>query len=595
MADRKRRGPASVSNREIAEALENVGRLLDIQGANTFRVRAYENAAQSVHAHPTALEKMVAEGADLTELPGIGKDMAGHIAEMVRTGRLRRLDELAEEVPITLLELLRLPSTGPKSVRRLWQELGVSTVDDLEKAAREGRVAALKGFGEKKQQQILAGIESLRRRSGRFKLSDADALIVPLLAHMEEAPGIRKLEVAGSYRRRRETIGDIDLLAVASKPGPVMEHFAAYPGVKEVRQAGETRSSVVLANARQVDLRIVPAKSFGAALVYFTGSKSHNIVLRTRAGKGALRVSEYGVFREADAKDEGAGRDPWAGEWIAGRTEKDVYASLDLAFIPPEMREDRGEIEAAERGKLPKLIERRDLRGDLQMHSTWSDGRDSIEKMMAACAERGYEYLAVTDHGKALPMVRGLDAKRLREQWDEMERLQDAHPEIRLLRSMEVDILEDGTLDLEDALLEKLDVVLVSIHSRFDLPVARQTERVLRALRHPRVHILGHPTSRRISGRDGIAIDLDAVLACAAENRVALECNSQPDRLDLRDTHLIEARKRGLKIVISTDAHSAEDLDLIRYGIDQARRAWLTRGDVLNTLPAAKLLASLEK
>jgi DNA polymerase (family 10) len=507
------------------------------------------------------------------------------------------------EVPGGLVDLMRLPNVGPKRARKLWQELEVTTVDGLEAAAREGRVAGLEGFGEKSQAKILAGIADYRQHQSRIKLSDADLYLEPLLAYLGESPGLERLEVAGSYRRRRETVGDVDLLAVDADPAALMARFTAYPQAAEVKMAGDTRGSIALRSGLQVDLRVVPAASWGAALVYFTGSKEHNIRLRRRAVERGLRISEYGVFRvtggdEGDGAPsseaaEGAPSPETAGERLAGATEEEVYATVELAWVPPELREDRGEIEAAARGTLPRLIALDDLRGDLQMHSTWSDGKASIEAMLEACAARGYEYFALTDHSKALAMTGGLDAARLREQWKEIDEIQARHPEIRLLKSQEVDILADGRLDLEDEMLELLDLVVVSVHSRFELPAAEQTERILAAVRHPQVDVLAHPTGRLINRRKAIDFDLDEVLGACLEHRVAVELNAHPERLDLKDTHLMRARELGVKVVISTDAHTVGDLDLMRYGVEQARRAWLEPAHVLNTLPLADFLAAI--
>jgi DNA polymerase (family 10) len=578
-----------MTNTEIARLLEEVADVLEIRQEDTFRIRAYRNAARTVEVQTAPLARLLAEGKPLTALPGIGKQMAAHIREMVETGTLAYRDELIAEIPRTLVDLMHLPGVGPKRARRVWHELGIDTVEALEAAAREGRIAALSGFGAKSQQKILDGIAASRQYSHRLLLADAERHLEPLLAHLRACPQVERLEVAGSYRRRRETVGDVDLLAIATDARPVMEHFRAYAQVDRVVMAGETRSSVLLGSGLQVDLRVVPPDCYGAALVYFTGSQEHNVKLRQRAVHQGLRISEYGVFRVAD---EGAGA---AAELVAGKEEADVYAAVGLPWIPPELREDRGEIEAAARGELPALIELADLRGDLQMHSTWSDGAESIESMLTACAARGYEYMALTDHSKSLAMVRGLDGARLRAQWEEIAEVQARHAEIRLLRSMEVDILADGTLDLEDELLERLDVVVVAIHSRFDLPPAEQTARVLRALAHPSVAIFAHPTARIINRRRPIEMDMERVLGTAAEMGVAVELNASPHRLDLRDTHLLLARRLGCKVVISTDAHRLRELANMRFGVDQARRAWLTREDVLNTRSLADLLAGLRR
>jgi DNA polymerase (family 10) len=585
-----------IENIEIAKQLDEVGDLLEIQEANPFRVRAYRNAVRTITELTMPLERMVADEEDLTALPGIGKELARHITELVTTGEMGVLAELRENVPSTLVQIMRLPGVGPKSARKLWDELGVETVEELKSAAEERRVSELKGFGEKKQALILSGIEQFHRHSARYRLDEADRFVAPLLDYLGALGEVEKVEVAGSYRRRRETVGDIDILVLSSAPGPVMEHFVSYPSVEKVLAAGGTRGSVVLRSGLQVDLRVVPAESYGAALVYFTGSKEHNIRLRQRALDRGLTVSEYGVFElletpeqeakpaEAEIASENADRRR-AGRQVAGRTENEVYGAVELPYILPELREARGEIAAAEAGELPVLVDLDDLRGDLQMHSTWSDGKNSIEEMLNGCVERGYEYFAITDHSKALAMIEGLDEEGLQRQFGEIEEVAGRHPEIRILRSMEVDILADGTLDLADEMLDALDLVVISVHSMFSLPAARQTERVLKALQHPAVDVLAHPTARLINKREPVDFDLEQVISCAAENRVALELNANPHRLDLKDTQLMLAKSLGAKVVISTDAHRVADLALIPYGVEQARRAWLEKGDVLNTLP----------
>jgi DNA polymerase (family 10) len=578
-----------LENPEIARVLEEVADVLEIKNENPFRIRAYRNATRTVESLTTPLRKWVEEGRALTDLPGIGKEMASHIREMVETGTLGFRDELLAEVPRSLIELMRLPALGPKKAKKIYDELKVGSIDELEAAAREGRIAAVPGFGAKSQEKILAGIQEYRQHGSRFLLTDADRTLAPLLAYLREIPEVERLEVAGSYRRRCETVGDVDLLAIASQPVPVMEGFRAYPQVDKVLMAGDTRSTVVLGSGLQVDLRVVPAECYGAALVYFTGSKEHNVKLRRRAVERGLRISEYGVYRleEEDREAEG--------ERIAGREEADVYATVGLGWIPPELREDRGEIEAAAAGRLPDLIRLEDVRGDLHMHSTWSDGRNSIEEMVEACAARGYEYMVISDHSKSLAMTGGLDAYRLRLQWAEIENVRARHPEIRILRSMEVDILGDGTLDLEDEMLAGLDLVLVSLHSRFDLPAEQQTARVLRALEHPEVNVFCHPTARYINRRKPVEMDVDRILRRAAELGVAVELNSNPHRLDLKDTHLKLAKELGCKVVINSDSHRIRELDLLRYGIEQARRAGLEARDVLNTLPFEKFQTAIQR
>ena len=582
-----------MENTEIAKVLRDVGTLLEIDGANPFRVRAYENAARTVEPHAVPMRTMVESGAKLTDLPGIGKEMASHIQELVTTGALRVLQDLTREVPYTLVEMVRLPGVGPKRANKLWRELGVETIDQLEAAAKAGAVESLAGFGKKTQERIVRGIASLKKRAGRFRLAHADQLVEPLVEYMRTHEGVRRIEVAGSYRRRMETVGDIDLLVIARDPQPVMDHFTAYERVKKIELASGTSARVMLQSGLQVNLRVLPPASYGAALQYFTGSQAHNVKLRRRAVARGLRVSEYGVFRVPEGEDPDA-EDVLSGERVAGASEEDVYAALELAWIPPELREDRGEVEAAAGGKLPELVTLDHMRGDLQMHSTWSDGHDGIDAMVKGCVERGYEYLALTDHSKSLAMTGGLDAEALREQWREIDEVQAAHPEIRILKSQEIDILRDGSLDLADEMIEQLDVVLVSIHSLFDLPAAQQTNRILAAIRHPAVHILAHPTGRLINEREPYQFDLEEVLCCCKENGVAVELNAHPSRLDLKDTQLMRARELGVKIVISTDAHRVRDLDLMHYGVEQARRAWLAPADVLNTRPLQELLGSLE-
>ncbi|MCL7972453.1 MAG: DNA polymerase/3'-5' exonuclease PolX [marine benthic group bacterium] len=584
-----------MENLEIAAALKEMATLLEIKGgANPFRIRAYRNAVRTIEEHPVPMRKLLEEGEDLTELPAIGKDMASHIAELVNTGRLSELEAVAEEVPRSLVEVTRIPNVGPKKTAKLWKDLGVETVADLAAVAAEGKIAGLEGFGKKSEEKILAAVERYQEREVRFRIDQADQLVRPLVEHMEADKRVQTLEVAGSYRRRKETVGDIDLLVQSDEPEPVMKRFTGWSQVAEVVGAGETRGSVVLKSGLEVDLRILPEESYGAALLYFTGSKEHGVALRKRALERGLSINEYAVSELADEEsgEEGTtsttGRE--LGKRIAGRTEEEMYEALGLPWIPPELRENRGEIEAAEKNKLPKLIEQGDLRGDLQMHSTWSDGKNSIEEMLEACAAKDYEYFALTDHSKALAMTGGMDAEKLARQWEEIDEIVETHDEIRFLRSMEVDILAEGDLDLEEEWLERLDVVVVSVHSRFNLPEKDQTERILAAVRHPHVNILAHPTGRIINERDPFPFDLDAVFEACAEHSVAVELNAHPSRLDLKDTHLMRAKEKGAKIVISTDAHRVGELDLISYGVEQARRAWLGPADVINTWPLRKLL-----
>ena len=577
-----------MENPQIARVLEEVADLLELQNANPFRIRAYRNAIRTIEIQAAPLHRWLAQGRALTDLPGIGKEMAGHIRELIETGTLGFRDELLAAMPRSVLELMRLPGLGPRKAKKLWDELGIGSVDELEAAAQSGRIAAVAGFGAKTQERILAGIAEYRLHASRMMLAEAERYVEPLLAWLREIPGVLRLEVAGSYRRRCETVGDIDLLAIAAQPALVMQHFRGYAQIDQTLMAGDTRSTVVLGSGLQVDLRAVPPDCYGAALVYFTGAKEHNVKLRRRAVERGLRISEYGVFKVDPAA---AGE----GERTAGAEEAEVYAAVGLAWVPPELREDRGEIEAAAAGRLPHLLKLADLRGDLHMHSTWSDGRNTIEEMVAACAARGYEYMVISDHSKSLAMVGGLDAYRLKEQWKEIDEVRARHPEIRVLRAMEVDVLGDGALDLEDEMLAGLDLVLVSLHSRLDLPGPEQTARVLRALDHPAVDVFCHPTARLINRRKPVDMDVETVLRRAAERGVAVELNSSPSRLDLKDTHLRLARDLGCKVVVNTDSHRTRELDLMRYGVEQARRAGLEARDVLNTLPFEDFWTAIQR
>jgi DNA polymerase (family 10) len=570
-----------VHNDEIADLFDQLADLLDIEDANPFRIRAYRNAARFVRSHPESIAELVAAGADLTELPGIGKDLAAKIEVIVRTGHLPLLEETAAHTPRVLSDLMRIPGLGPKRVKTLYRTLKVRSVEDLKRAAATGRIQQLPGFGAKTERSILAGVEQIATQGRRVKLHVAEEIAKALLAHLARCAGVKQVTVAGSYRRRRETVGDLDILVTAARGSPLIEHFVGYDEVAEVVSAGGTRSTVRLRSGLQVDLRVVPENAYGAALHYFTGSKAHNIAVRKLGAKRGYKLNEYGVFR--------------GDQRVAGKTEQEVFATAGLPFIPPELREDRGEIEAAKAGRLPHLIELADVRGDLHCHTAASDGSDSLEGLAAAAKKRGYEYLAINDHTKHVTIAHGLDEKRLREQLSAIDELNAKLRGVTLLKSAEIDILEDGSLDLPDRILKELDFTVCAVHYQLGLPERRQTQRVLRAMDNRYFTILAHPTGRLINERPPYAIDLDKIMTGAKERGCVLELNAHPDRLDLNDEACRHAKGLGVKIAISTDTHSSRDLDFMRFGIDQARRGWLTASDVVNTRSLTQLRALLNR
>ncbi len=569
-----------VKNSEIASLFRKIADLLDLKEENPFKVRAYQRAALLIESLPEPLYDIHgSEDRKLTDLQGIGKDLAAKIEELLETGRLAYFEKLKKEVPISLTEILQLEGVGPRKASALYRELGVETVDQLEEAIRAGSVETLEGFARKTAEKILKSIEMYRRRQGRFKLSDAEEYVEDIMAYLREIEAVVDVAPTGSYRRSRETIGDLDILVAASDGSCVVDHFVEYGSVDEVIARGSTKSSVRLKNDIQVDLRLLSPDSFGAGLQYFTGSQAHNIRLRTLAKKKGLKVSEYGVFR--------------GNKRIAGKVEEEVYSALGLPFIPPELREDRGEIEAALGDGLPALVELGDIRGDLQMHTTASDGRDSILEMAMRARELGYEYIAITDHSKSETQAGGLSERAALEHIRAIDKANSDIDGITILKGMEVDILKDGRLDYPDGLLEKLDVVIAAVHSHFHLTMEDQTRRILAALENPHVRFLAHPTGRLILQREPYEVDMAAVMESAKVNGVALELNAFPDRLDIKDEHCRMAREMGIRIVISSDAHSARQLDAMRYGVSTARRGWLEKKDILNTLPTADFLRAL--
>ncbi|MBA3902461.1 MAG: DNA polymerase/3'-5' exonuclease PolX [Rhodocyclaceae bacterium] len=570
-----------IHNADIARIFEEIADLLEIQGANPFRIRAYRNAARTVGEFGRDVGALLAAGEDLTRLPGIGDDLAGKIREIVETGKCALLDRLRKELPSAITELLHIPGLGPKRVRALWHDLGVQTIEQLYRAARDGRIRSLAGFGEKTELKILQSVEAHLGTTRRFKLATAAQYADSLVAYLRGVSGVRQVEVAGSFRRMRETVGDLDILVAAQAKSPVMERFASYDEVKEVLAGGPTRASVILRSGLQVDLRVVDEASYGSALVYFTGSKAHNIAIRRIAQERGLKINEYGVFR-------GERR-------VAGETEASVYRAVGLPLIPPELREDRGEIDAAQAGRLPKLVELSDLRGDLHAHTKATDGHATIREMAHAAQSLGLEYLAITEHSRRLTVAHGLDPQRLLKQCDEIDRLNGALKGITILKGIEVDILDDGTLDLPDSVLAELDIVVGAVHSKFDLPRAKQTERILRAMDNRYFTILAHPTGRMIESREPYDADMLRIIRHARQRGCFLELNAHPERLDLLDTWCLTAREEGVLIAINSDAHGTQDFQNLRFGVGQARRGWLEAKNVLNARPLKELRKLLPK
>jgi DNA polymerase (family X) len=569
-----------IHNADVAEAFDEIGDLLAIEGENPFRIRAYRRAAQVVRSLPRELAE-IHDPEEYDAIPGIGRDLAGKINELVETGRLKALERLRRTVPPGARELLSLPGMGPVRVRALMTGLKVENRADLERALAAGRVATVRGFGPVLQTRLRTALAAKPALGApkRLPLSIAAQYAEPLRRYLSSLPDVSQVEIAGSYRRGRDTVGDLDVLVCAPSGAEVFRSLKRYADLRELSASGTTKASGVLRNGLQVDLRAVPPESFGAALHYFTGSKDHNIHMRRLAQERGWKLSEYGLFR-------GSRR-------VAGETEEGVYGALGLAFIPPELREERGEIEAAARNALPTLLERVDLKGDLHAHTDASDGHDSLEQMAAAARSQGLSYLAITDHAKHLGIVRGLDADRLAHQAEAIDALNEKLGDLTLLKGTEVDILEDGRLALPDAALEKLEVVVIAVHGHFELSAAKQTARILRALEHPRVSILAHPSGRLLGEREPYAFDFERVLDAVRERGCFLEVNGQPSRLDLDDVRIKAAVDRGVRLSIASDAHSADQLANLDGGVRQARRGWARREDVLNALPLRDLRKAL--
>jgi DNA polymerase (family 10) len=558
-----------VHNEDIAMIFDEMADLLEIEEANPFRVRAYRNAARTIRGLGRELGEMLADGEDLTRLPGIGKDLAAKIEEILATGHAKALDKLHKEVPASLEALLKIPGLGPKRVKALYKELQIKTLKQLENAARQGRLSALPGFGAKTEKRILEAVGAHRSLEKRFLRNVARQYAEPLVQYLQDIAEVDDVVVAGSYRRGKETVGDLDILVTAKANSPTMQKFVAYDEVVEVVSKGTTRSTVFLRNGLQVDLRVVEQQSFGAALHYFTGSKAHNIQVRRLGQQRGLKINEYGVFKGEQS--------------IAGKTEASVFKAVGLPFIPPELREGRGEIEAAKAKQLPDLITLQDLQGDLHAHTKATDGKASIAEMAQAAKQAGLKYMAITDHSQRLTVAHGLDRKRLQKQLEEIDKLNSKLAGITILKGIEVDILEDGSLDLPDNVLSQLDLVIGAVHSQFRLSRSKQTTRILRAMESRYFSILAHPSGRLLDEREPCELDMPRIIEAARERGCYLELNSQPQRLDLIDTYCQLAKEQGVLISINSDSHSTNGFALLEGGINQARRGWLEKQDVLNT------------
>ena len=570
-------GPA---NAEIARIFREVADLLELSNANPFRIRAYRNAARVIEDSPRSIAVITRETpAELREVPSIGEDLAGKIETIVRTGTLPLLHKLEQKAPRGATALMHVSGIGPRRAKALSKQLGVRSVEGLARAARGGKVHRLRGFGRRTEEHILEEVATRASTGRRWLRARAAQYGEPLVAHMLGNADIARAELAGSYRRCKDTVGDLDLLVECEDGAAAIRHFLAYPEVRRVTAHGRTRAAVRLAGGLQVDLRVLPRESYGAALHYFTGSKAHNIAVRTLGRDRSLKINEYGVFR-------GTTR-------VAGREERDVFDAVGLPWIPPEVREMRGEIDAARDGALPHLVELRHIHGDLQVHTTDSDGRAPLEAMVTAAEALGYEYIAITDHTPAVRIAGGLDRDGFRQQMRRIDRLNAKQRKVTVLKGAEVDVHADGTLDLDDETLAALDIVLVSLHSSLGLSSERQTARVIRALRNPNVQVFAHPTARLINGRRGARFDLDAVCRVAASEGVLLEINAQPERLDLDDISARRAQELGASFVINTDAHSTEELRFMRWGVDQARRGWVEKKHVANAQPLERLMTML--
>jgi DNA polymerase (family X) len=568
-----------VDNKSIAGILYETADLLEIDAQDSFRIRSYRNAAEAIEGLSAQVSDIIGEPKKVLAVPGIGKGMLINLQEMMKEGRLSLHAELLKKYHPSMLQLLRVQGLGPKTIALIWSAYQVSDLEGVEKLAREGKIRILPRMGEKHEKKLLKAIEDYRRIAGRFLLDVAETQARKIVEHLKSYSGVEKITPAGSLRRGRETVGDLDILVTGpaccddAERQKLIEHIIKLPGLMEIIARGENKVSFRMRGGMQVDVRFLAPDSFGAAMQYFTGSKSHNVSLRQRALKMGYTLSEYSLARLDDQSV------------VASKSEEEIYAALKLDYIPPELRENTGEIECAEKHLLPRLVEQNDLQGDVHMHTVETDGRNTIQEMAEAARERGYKYMAITDHSKNLAFANGLDDHRAVEHIARIRAANEAMDGIRIFAGIEVDILADGSLDLSDSVLEQMDIVIASVHSHFDQSPEEMTERLLKAISNPHVSLIGHPTGRLLLRRDAYAYDMDKALDAAARNRVAMELNAYPDRLDLCDRHLRMARQRGVRIVINTDSHHTTHMEKIRFGVLQARRAWLTPDDVLNTLP----------
>jgi DNA polymerase (family X) len=578
-----------MDNKAIAGILYETADLLEIDGQDSFRIRSYRTAAQAIEALPQQVTDLIGEPKKLLEVPGIGKGMLQNMQEILREGRLATHAELLKKYRPSMLELLKIQGLGPKTIALIWSAYQICDLEGVEKLAREGKIRILPRMGEKHEQKLLKAIEDYRRIGGRFLLDAAEQVAERLVQHLSQVPGVDKVRPAGSLRRGRDTIGDLDVLVTGEAcvddacREQLVKHLIRFPGLMEIIAQGENKISFRQRGGMQTDVRLLAPDSFGAAMQYFTGSKAHNVALRQRALKMGFTLSEYSLARLDNEKV------------VAGKTEEELYGKLKLDYIPPELRENQGEIEAAANHALPALISLGDIQGDVHMHTVETDGRCTIEEMAEAARARGYKYMAITDHSKNLAFANGLDDKRALEHIQRIRSANEKLNGIRIFAGVEVDILADGSLDLSDSVLAEMDIVIASVHSHFNQTRAQMTERFLKTIANSNVSLIGHPTGRILLRRDAYELDLDAVLKAAAEHKVAMELNSYPDRLDLCDSHLRMAKRHGVKIVINTDSHHTSHMEKIRYGVLQARRAWLTKEDVLNTLPVAKFAKAIKR